>query len=197
MKENSKEDIKILEEKMNKELDFLIENANKTEQLTAISIIAMKEPIILLFLSILSDYKRVLKENEELKNIELKSKGGAIKISLDGVLSLENKIKQLEKENKELKLYNNSITSQLEQMTTEKFKNGWFHQSEFKGLIPVQKVKDKIKKEIKYHEKNILDIENITMLKSKTAKEEAEIEFNKYAIVVLHKMLEELLEGRK
>lgn len=63
--------------------------------------------------------------------------------------------------------------------------------------IPVQKVKDKIKKEIKYHEKNILDIENITMLKGKTAKEEAEIEFNKYAIVVLKKMLQELLEGRK
>lgn len=63
--------------------------------------------------------------------------------------------------------------------------------------IPVQKVKDKIKKEIKYHEKNILDIENITMLKGKIAKEEAEIEFNKYAIVVLKKMLQELLEGRK
>lgn len=61
--------------------------------------------------------------------------------------------------------------------------------------IPIQKVKDKIKKEIKYHEKNILDIDNITMLKGKTAKEEAEIEFNKYAIVVLKKMLQELLEG--
>lgn len=73
----NEEDIEILEEKMNKELNFLIENANKTEQLTAISIIAMKEPVILLFLSILSDYKRVLemnevllKENEELKNQE-------------------------------------------------------------------------------------------------------------------------------
>lgn len=59
---------------------------------------------------ILSDYKRVLeinevllKENKELKNIELKSKGGTIKISLEGVLSLENKIKQLEKENFDLK----------------------------------------------------------------------------------------------
>lgn len=104
---------------------------------------------------------------------------------------------KLQKENEELKLYNNSITSQLEQMTTEKFKNGWFHQSEFKDSIPAEKVKDKIEKEIKYHERNILDIENITMLKSKTAKEEAEIEFNKYAIVVLKKMLQELLEGRK
>ena len=67
MKENSIEEyVKILEEKMNKELDFFIENASKAEQLTAISMIAMKEPIILLFLSILSDYKRVLKENEEL-----------------------------------------------------------------------------------------------------------------------------------
>lgn len=181
MKENSKEDIKILEEKMNKELDFLIENANKTEQLTAISIIAMKEPIILLFLSILSDYKRVLKENEELKNIELKSKGGAIKISLDGVLSLENKIKQLEKENKELKLYNNSITSQLEQMTTEKFKNGWFHQSEFKGLIPVQKVKDKIEEY-----KNML----------KTCNKAKDIDRIK-AINERILELQELLEGRK
>lgn len=59
---------------------------------------------------ILSDYKRVLKmnevllkENEELKNIELKSKGGAIKVSLEGLLFLENNIKQLEKENEELK----------------------------------------------------------------------------------------------
>ena len=68
MKNSIEEDIEILEEKMNKELDFLIESANKTEQLTAISIIAMKEPIILLFLSVLSDYKRVLKENEELKS---------------------------------------------------------------------------------------------------------------------------------
>ena len=58
---------------------------------------------------ILSDYKRVLKENEELK------------------------------------VYNNSITSQLEQMTTEKFKEGWIHQSEFKDFIPVRKIKDKIR----------------------------------------------------
>ena len=67
----------------------------------------------------------------------------------------------------------------------------------YENYIPVQKAKDKIEKEIKYHEKNILDIENITMLKGKTAKEEAEIEFNKYTIVVLKKMLQELLEGRK
>ena len=53
---------------------------------------------------------------------------------------------------------------------------------------------EKIEKEIKYHERNILEIENITMLKSKTAKEEAEIEFNKYAIVVLKKILQELIE---
>lgn len=163
MKENSiKEDIEILEEKMNKELDFLIENANKTEQLTAISIIAMKEPIILLFLSILSDYKKVLKENEELK-----SKNKTLEELLQGNLY------ELYKYYKELAgVYQGSC-------------------------ILVQEVKDKIEKEIKYHEKNILDIETTTMLKGKTAKEEAEIEFNKYAIVVLKKMLQELLEGRK
>ena len=48
--------------------------------------------------------EKLQKENEELKNIELKSKGGAIKISLEGILCLENKIKQLEKEKKELEL---------------------------------------------------------------------------------------------
>lgn len=90
MKNSIEEDIKILEEKMNKELDFLIETANKTEQLTAISIIAMKEPIILLFLSILLDYKRVLKENEEKTTI---------------LLAGAEKVKQLEKENeKQFKL---------------------------------------------------------------------------------------------
>ena len=62
------------------------------------------------------------------------------------------------------------------------------------NVIPIQKIKDKIEKEIKHHEKNILDIENITMLRSKTAKEEAKIEFNKYAIVVLNKILQELIE---
>lgn len=65
---------------------------------------------------------------------------------------------------------------------------------EMKSMIYKQKVKDKIEKEIKYHERNILEIENITMLKSKTAKEEAEIEFNKYAIVVLKKILQELIK---
>ncbi len=64
------------------------------------------------------------------------------------------------------------------------------------NYIPIQIVKDNIEKEIKYHERNILEIENITMLKSKTAKEEAEIEFNKYAIVVLKKILQELIEER-
>lgn len=61
------ENIEILIEKMNKELDFLIENANKTEQLTATSIMTMKQSIILLFLSVLSNYQKVLKENETLK----------------------------------------------------------------------------------------------------------------------------------
>lgn len=63
-----------------------------------------------------------------------------------------------------------------------------------KHSILVQTIKNKIEKEIKYHEKNILDIENITMLKSKTAKEEVEIEFNKYAILVLNKILQELIK---
>lgn len=101
---------------------------------------------------ILSDYKRVLKENE----------------------------------------YNKLLLDINNNFTIDK-KNGNYKWN----VIEIQKIKDKIEKEIKYHEKNILDIENITMLKSKTAKEEAEIEFNKYAIVVLKKILQELIEERK
>jgi hypothetical protein len=113
---------------------------------------------------ILSDYKRVLKENEELK------------------------------------LYNNSITSELEQMTTEKFKNGWFHQSEFKGLIPVQKVQDIIDR-IDY------DIKKTKEIISKNTNIYASYRKNDYQIVRLRAMntksldikkrLQELLEGRE
>ena len=92
-------------------------------------------------------------------------------------------IEKLQKENEELKNdYENLSNSVV-------VKNHYI-----KNSIPIQKVKDNIEKEIKYHEKNILDIENVNMLRSKTAKEEAEIEFNKYAIVVLKKMLQELIE---
>lgn len=99
---------------------------------------------------------------------------------------ISNLVERLQKENEELK--NQEATQRkINELLVQRYSNS----------ISVQKVKDEIKKEIKYHEKNILDIENITMLKGKTAKEEAEIEFNKYAIVVLKKMLQELLEGRK
>lgn len=119
-------------------------------------------------IDILSDYKRVLQENEYMHN------------ELD---KQQTKINKYAKENEELKKFHIQDNKHLDFI--------------MENSITVQKVKDKIEKEIKYHEKNILDIENITMLKGKTAKEEAEIEFNKYAIVVLKKMLKELIEGRK
>ncbi len=126
------------------------------------------------------DYKRVLKENEELKikNNAIKRESEAY---AENMIRLDNEL-NLEKEKSKYEwIRQNCLPQELVN----------------KLYIPIQKVKDKIKKEIKYHEENILDIENITMLKGKTAKEEAEIEFNKYAIVVLKKMLQELLEGRK
>ena len=119
-------------------------------------------------IDILSDYKRVLQENEYMHK------------ELD---KQQTKINKYAKENEELKKFHIQDNKHLDFI--------------MENSITVQKVKDKIEKEIKYHEKNILDIENITMLKVKTAKEEAEIEFNKYAIVVLKKMLQELIEGRK
>ena len=134
---------------------------------------------------ILSDYKRVLKENEILK--EEKEQAWEEWNNLEqGSYETEQKIKQqikkLQKENEELKADNYELNNRINDLLDN---------------ISVQKVKDKIEEEIKYHEKNILDIENITMLKGKTAKEEAEIEFNKYVIVVLKKILQELIEERE
>ena len=128
---------------------------------------------------------------EILKEIEINTYAEGKAIAIDTVLKL---IKKLQKENEELKFKERRIIigkygdTEIHDVINKTLSNDY---------ISVQKVKDKIEKEIKYHEKNILDIENITMLKGKTAKEEAEIEFNKYAIVVLKKMLQELLEWRK
>ena len=105
---------------------------------------------------ILSDYKRVLKENEILKEEKEQAWeewNNLEQESYETEQKLKQQIKELQKENEELKLYNNSMTSQLEQMTTEKFKEGWIHQSEFKDFVPVQKVKDTIE-EIKKEKLN-------------------------------------------
>ncbi len=115
--------------------------------------------------------------------------------------TLLNLIEKLQKENQELK--NKIMEKELEIIGKEEYTKASMgeiieqYYTANEECIPIQKVKDNIEKEIKYHEKNILDIENVNMLKSKTAKEEAEIEFNKYAIVVLNKMLQELIEERK
>ena len=155
---------------------------------------------------ILSDYKRVLKENEKIKNensklkvirycagyktenVHLIPKNDLVEINMNKyMIEVEDgkfvDVKQIYKENETLKKLHIQDNVHLEFI--------------MKHSILVQTIKNKIEKEIKYHEKNILDIENMTMLKSKTAKEEAEIEFNKYAIVVLDKMLQELIEERE
>ena len=122
--------------------------------------------------------KFIEKCNKSDESVEIKgvSVGEEYRI-LETVCKALNLVEKLQKENEELK---NDIANMYDE-----------------EVVTVQKVKNKIEEEIKYHERNILDIENTTMLKGKTAKEEAEIEFNKYAIVVLKKMLQELLEGRK
>lgn len=104
---------------------------------------------------------------------------------------MSNLIEKLQKENEKLKevrkwYFENTINKICSPEMLNKILRD--------DYISKKEVKDKIEKEIKHHEKNILDIENITMLRSKTAKEEAEIEFNKYAIVVLNKILQELIE---
>lgn len=112
----------------------------------------------------------------------------------DNAKTILNLIEKLQKENEELKVYNNSITSQLEQMTTEKFKEGWIHQSELKDFIPVQKVKDKI--EELDEELEIMKVDNMYgRYKEYGGKSKWERLFaTKYG---MHDALQELLEGRK
>ena len=206
MKENNiknerssiEEGIKKLEEKMNKELDFLIEDANKTEQLTAISIIAMKEPIILLFLSILSDYKRVLKENEIYKkNSEIMSKENLstaeqLKVEIKENFRLKNQLennrkeyqetyKDVRKELKELKKENEELKNAVNVVNKEKADWIRAYQEEkdkqfelLRSSIPIQEVKDIIE-ELK---KNLHTVEH-------------------YEIVGAIHCLQKLLEGRK
>ena len=98
--------------------------------------------------------RATIDESNMLFDEEINVKHG--KETIKQITTILNLIEKLQKENEELKLYNNSITSQLEQMTTEKFKEGWIHKSEFKDFIPVQKVKDKIKEILKNGEYRII-----------------------------------------
>ena len=152
--------------------------------------------------------KFVEKCNKFDESVEIKgvSVGEEYRI-LETVCKALDLVEKLQKENEELRKKLNEENKRCMMLAIEKqdyFEKYRYHlqqneslTKEFSNVISVQKVKDKIEKEIKYHERNILEIENITMLKSKTAKEEAEIEFNKYAIVVLKKILQELIEKER
>lgn len=140
---------------------------------------------------ILSDYKRVLKENESWKSYSEEIEEEQIEKNNKNC-ELEFEVEKLQKENEYYKECLEVVSKHLDNIDYDQI---LFAIYEY--YISKQKVKDKIEEEIKYHEKNILDIENITMLKGKTAKEEAEIEFNKYVIVVLKKILQELTEERE
>lgn len=132
--------------------------------------------------------RATIDESNMLFDEEINVKHGKEKIKQ--ITIILNLIEKLQKENEELRVSNKKLYEIGQEMCKQdKYTS--------ENYIPVQKVKDKIEKEIKYHERNILEIENITMLKSKTDKEEVEIEFNKYVIVVLKKILQELIEERE
>ena len=110
--------------------------------------------------------EKLQKENEELKNIELKSKGGAIKVSLEGVLSLENKIKQLEKENEELKFKERSRIigeygdTEIHDVINKTLSNDYISVQKVKDIIDridydIKKTKEIISKNTKKKQRNI------------------------------------------
>ena len=86
---------------------------------------------------ILSDYKRVLKENEKLnnrcRNLDKEAQGYLEELAGDDTLSTRT-MKQLQKENEELKEINEQLSE-----------NKLLQDIEIKKkFIPIQKVKDKI-----------------------------------------------------
>lgn len=146
------------------------------------------------------DYKRVLKENEELLEVKVSA-------------SACNRILELEKENEELKIKNNAIKRESEayaehmirldnelNLEKEKSKYEWIRQNCLsqelvnKLYIPVQKVKDKIK-ELE-EELEIMKVDNMYgRYKEYGGKTKWERLFaTKYG---MHDVLQELLEGRK
>lgn len=139
----NEEEKKAIEYYQDKEISFSVD-FNTAELLKALGITETEEDSFknhqIRFRTLLNLIEKLQKENEELKSIELKSKGGAIKISLEGVLSLENKIKQLEKENEELKrlmTHKNGYTKLLEEDLFENCEN---------FVISKDKIKEQIKK---------------------------------------------------
>lgn len=138
--EYEEEDIKILESIIKINNDYLKGVENQT--------INQKE--IKALEHILLDYKRVLKENEELnnrcRNLDKEAQGYLEELAGDDTLSTRT-MKQLQKENEELK---NAIN------VVNKEKADWIraYQEEkdkqiklLKSSIPIQKIKDKIEEE--------------------------------------------------
>lgn len=120
--------------------------------------------------SLLSDYERVLKENEEL-NSRLKAtamvfRDKTIQTYRDSEIELTSRITDLQKENEELKTliaHKNGYTHQLEQDLYENASN---------CVIPKQKIKDKIK-EVK-NEEDLYARGNIIAILSELLEEENE-----------------------
>ena len=143
----SKEIEEILIEKINKELDIIIEDASKIKKITAASIIGMKQPTILLFLSILSDYKRVLKKNEELK-----AKWDKDTHILQNELDYANADRiDLVQQNKELRKENNRLEEQVEYDKTHIYTPQIIELN----FISKSKIEDKIRRN-----EEIIDISN-------------------------------------
>lgn len=150
MKENSREEAI---ETMKHWIEY--EKANKEKINKADELISIQE-------TILSDYKRVLKENEILK--EEKSQAweewnNLEQGSYETEQKLQQQIKELQKENKELKEYI-AIAPNLYEMTATKYRNiqqdayvqGRAEEQQkaeqiiHENYISIQKIKDKIEK---------------------------------------------------
>ena len=132
MKENSiEEDIEIIESIIEEyenccvpEIDMQVDVTFREKQNNALN-------------HILSDYKRVLKENEKLnnrcRNLDKEAQGYLEELAGDDTLSTRT-MKQLQKENEELKEINEQLSE-----------NKLLQDIEIKKkFIPIQKVKDKI-----------------------------------------------------
>lgn len=159
MKENSiEETIKIIERK--------IKEAEHYSNITGLCL-TLDEELRNALMNILSDYKRVLKENEILKE-EKEQAWEEWNILEQGSYETEQKLKQqikkLQKENEGLKILKSGIQT-LQNLGIEDGKYIVMSKTDFLNgsckhllddYIPVQKVKEKMEKDIKTNEHTIL-----------------------------------------
>lgn len=168
MKESS---IKIIEKKI-KALDLHIQNYETADCKTFVYEVLQEERNALV--DILQDYKKVLKENEELKNNTRKNEQNSLEFDVDGDWA---ELKRILNESKKTNEY---ITYKGEKWIKEKY------------CIPIQKLKDIIDKISVYKKLAKESIEQSILIADRDSLEYGRMQAHNADVSMLQELLESL-----